>query len=280
MADYTSVNNFGTACLIEALSTHPVECLAVASSMSIYGEGCYRNGAGGFVNAPARTAGQLEMGVWEVLDERGEPLTPIPSTENRPPSLASVYALSKFDQEQMCLIAGAAYEIPVVSLRLFNTYGPNQALSNPYTGVLSHFASRVLHDSAPLIYEDGLQKRDFVSVYDVARAFRLALETPWAAGQCFNISGGQAITVKEVAQLVLSSMGRTDIEPEITGRYREGDVRHCFADISLARKVLGWEPMTPLEEGLPDLAIWFAGQTSVDSATEARAELAVRGLMV
>jgi dTDP-L-rhamnose 4-epimerase len=280
MADYTSVNNSGTACLLEALSTHPVECLVVASSMSLYGEGRYRNRAGDFVNVPERTVRQLKMGVWEVRDERGEPLTPVPTAEDKPPSLASIYALSKFDQERMCLIAGAAYEIPTVSLRLFNTYGPNQALSSPYTGVLSNFASRVLNDSAPVIYEDGLQKRDFVSVYDVARAFRLALKTPSAAGQCFNISSGQAVTVKEAAQLVLSSMGRTDIELVITGRYREGDIRHCFADTSLARKVLGWEPMMPVEEGLSDLAIWLAGQTSVDRAIEARAELAVRGLMV
>ena len=170
IAEYTSVNNLGTAILWEALSKHPVGCLVVASSMSIYGEGLYRD-ADGNIRAPQdRTLDQLKMADWEVRDEAGRVLTPVATPEDKTPALASVYALSKYDQERLCLILGRAYGIPAVALRFFNTYGPYQALSNPYTGVLSNFASRVLNGNAPLIFEDGLQKRDFVSVYDVARA--------------------------------------------------------------------------------------------------------------
>ena len=280
IADYTSVNNLGTAVLLEALSNHPVGCLLVASSMSIYGEGQYRDVDGNIQTAHDRTLEQLKMGDWEIRDSRGRPLIPMPTQEQKTPALASVYALSKFDQERQCLIVGRAYGIPAVALRFFNTYGPNQALSNPYTGVLSNFASRVLNDQPPLIFEDGLQKRDFVSVYDVARACRLAIETPAAAGLAMNISSGEAMTVKEVAERTVAAIGRPEIQPAITGKYRAGDIRHCFADISLAKQVLGWEPQVTLEEGLEDLAEWLQGQTAIDRGLEARAELAARGLMV
>jgi dTDP-L-rhamnose 4-epimerase len=175
---------------------------------------------------------------------------------------------------------GKPYGIPTVALRFFNTYGPYQALSNPYTGVLSNFASRILNGNPPLIFEDGLQKRDFVSVYDVARACRLALETPSAAGHAINISSGVALTVKEAAERVVRALGRPELEPQITGKYRAGDIRHCFADISLARQVLGWEPQVSLEQGIEDLAGWLTGQTAIDRGMEARAELAARGLMI
>jgi dTDP-L-rhamnose 4-epimerase len=207
-------------------------------------------------------------------------LTPVPTPEDKPPALASVYALSKFDQERMCLLVGRAYDVPAVALRFFNTYGPYQALSNPYTGVLSNFASRVLNGSAPLIFEDGRQKRDFVSVYDVASACRLALESSDAVGQAMNISSGVPMTVGEVALRTIRALGRDDLDPDITGRYRVGDIRHCFADISLARETLGWEPRVSLEEGLTDLAGWLESQSAADHGLEARAELAARGLMV
>ncbi len=280
IAEYTSVNNLGTAILLQEVSNRRLQRLVVASSMSIYGEGLYHNIEGRPCNAPERPLEQLRRGDWEVHDERGRPLKPVPTTEDKVPSLASVYALSKFDQEQMSLILGRAYGIPTVALRFFNTYGPNQALSNPYTGVLSNFASRVLNGRPPLIYEDGLQKRDFVSVYDVVRACRLAIETPQAAGRAINISSGVAMTVKEAAERTVEALGRPDLEPQLTGKYRAGDIRHCFADISLAREVLGWEPEVSLEAGLKDLARWLEGQTAVDKGVEARQELAARGLMV
>lgn len=280
ISEYMGVNTWGTANLLDAVSTRNIESMVVASSMSIYGEGLYRNNAGEISTARQRTIEQLRSKKWEVEDDRGEPLHPVATPETKQPSLASVYALSKYDQERLSLLVGGAYGIRTCALRFFNTYGPNQALSNPYTGVLSNFASRVLNGQAPLIYEDGLQKRDFVSVYDVARACRLALETPRASGLAMNISSGQAMTVAEAATRTVRALGRTDIEPEITGKYRAGDIRHCFADISLAKEVMGWSPLVSLEDGLQDLANWLEGQTAVDRALEARSELAARGLMV
>lgn len=280
IADYTSVNSLGTAQLLEALSTRPVEALVVASSMSVYGEGLYRDIDGNIQVATDRPLEQLKMADWEVKDALGRPMVPQPTPEDKTPALASVYALSKFDQERLCLIVGRAYGIPTVALRFFNTYGPDQALSNPYTGVLSNFASRVLNGQPPLIFEDGLQKRDFVSVYDVARACRMALETPSAAGEVLNISSGVPMTVKEAAERTIQAIGNQGISPAITGNYRVGDIRHCFADIARAKRVLGWEPQVSLEHGLQDLAAWLEGQTAIDRGPEARAELAARGLMV
>lgn len=280
IAEYTSVNNLGTATLWEGLSKRPVECVVVASSMSIYGEGLYLDASGAIRMPRERSLEQLKMHDWEVRDEEGRTLIPVATPEDKTPSLASVYALSKYDQERLCLILGRVYGIPTVALRFFNTYGPYQALSNPYTGVLSNFASRVLNGNPPLIFEDGLQKRDFVSVYDVARSVRLAIETPEAAGRAFNISSGEPMTVEECAGRTVRAIRRTDIRPQITGKYRAGDIRHCFADISLARRVLGWAPQVTLEQGLEDLANWLTGQTAIDRGLEARAELAARGLMV
>jgi dTDP-L-rhamnose 4-epimerase len=210
----------------------------------------------------------------------GTVLKPLPTPESKAPALASVYALSKYDQEQLCLIVGQAYNIPAVALRFFNVYGPRQALSNPYTGVMAIFASRLLNGKAPLIFEDGLQQRDFVSVYDVARACRLALEAPKAPGRVFNVGSGEHYTIKDLAQRICEAMGKEYIEAEVTGKYRMGDIRHCFADISLARGVLGYEPQVSINEGLEELVLWLEGQAAEDKVEQASAELAARGLTV
>lgn len=280
IARYTEINNFGTAVLMEALIKKPIERLVVASSMSIYGEGLYRQPDGVLVAGHERSVNQLKTRQWELRSSQGEILQPVPTPENKHPSLASIYALSKFDQERMCLLLGRAYNIPTVALRFFNVYGPRQALSNPYTGVLAIFASRLLNNQPPLINEDGLQKRDFVSVKDITQACRLALEVPSAAGGVFNIGSGQAYTVQEIAERMLKVLGKEHIQPEISGKYRVGDIRHCFADISLARQVLGYQPQIGLEEGLTELAGWLEGQVAYDKVSEAGAELAVRGLTV
>ena len=167
--------------------------------MSIYGEGLYKDSRGRICDCCDRSLQQIKAQEWEMRNEEGETLTPIPTPETKTPSLASIYALSKYDQEQMCLMIGRAYDIPAVALRFFNIFGPNQALSNPYTGVLAIFASRLLNNRPPLINEDGMQKRDFVSVYDVARACRLALETKEADGQTFNIASGNQYTMANSA---------------------------------------------------------------------------------
>jgi dTDP-L-rhamnose 4-epimerase len=279
IVEYTNVNNLGTAVLLEALLKQPVKRLVVASSMSIYGEGLYIDAQGRVHQAADRTLQQIKAQEWEIRSEMGEPLTPVPTPETKPPSLASVYALSKYDQEQMCLMIGRAYQIPTVALRFFNIFGPFQALSNPYTGVLAIFAARLLNGRAPLINEDGFQKRDFVSVYDVARACRLALEVPEADGHVFNIASGNQYTVRELGERIARVLGK-EIQPEITGKYRAGDIRHCFADISKARAILGFQPLIGLEEGLEDLASWLEGQIACDRVSESRNELAARGLMV
>jgi dTDP-L-rhamnose 4-epimerase len=279
VADYTSVNNLGTAVLLESLIERPVKRLIVASSMSLYGEGLYRNANGELVEGSERTVDQLKQSDWELRDADGRALTPVPTPEDKTPALSSVYALSKFDQERLCLMIGRAYRIPTVALRFFNVFGTRQALSNPYPGVLAIFAARLLNNNAPLIFEDGLQQRDFVSVYDIAQASRLALEVDAAAGLAFNVGSGRAYTVREVSELLGTVLGKS-IEPDICGKYRVGDIRHCFADITLARRVLGYEPRVPLEDGIVELAEWLEGQVAHDRVAEASAELAARGLTV
>jgi dTDP-L-rhamnose 4-epimerase len=277
---YTDTNDRGTAVLMETLINQPVERLVVASSMSVYGEGLYQRQDGTVVEGKDRSLWQLAVGKWEVLGPSGEILLPLPTPEMKTPSLASVYALSKYVQEQMCHIVGRAYNIPTVALRFFNVYGTRQALSNPYTGVLAIFASRLLNDRPPLIYEDGLQKRDFVNVRDVVRACRLAIETPGIAGETFNVGSGNAYTVRELAERMAAVLNKTEIVPQITGKYRAGDIRHCFADITKARQLLDYQPEVTLEDGLRELVGWLGGQRAVDQVELANLQLAQRGLTV
>ena len=280
IAHYTDVNNHGTAVLLEALAERPVERLVVASSMSVYGEGLYHDPQGRPVDIAERDRARLQAGAWEPRGPDGDPLTPVPTPERKPPSLASIYALSKFDQERMCLLVGAAYGIPTTALRFFNVFGTRQSLSNPYTGVLAIFASRILNGKRPAVFEDGEQRRDFVHVSDVARACVLAAQRPAAAGQVFNIGSGHSYTVAEIAHRLARVMEREDLQPDITGKYRVGDIRHCFADVARARAVLDFDPRVALEEGLAELAAWLERPVATDRADEARAELAARGLTV
>jgi dTDP-L-rhamnose 4-epimerase len=280
VADYTATNVVGTATLLEALIERPVQRLIVASSMSVYGEGLYRASDGRLVHDAERRVDRFRRGEWEPVAADGSPLQPVPTPETKTPSLKSVYALSKYDQERLCLMIGEAYHIPTVAMRFFNVYGPRQALSNPYTGVLAIFASRLLNGRAPVVYEDGLQRRDFVSVYDVARALRLALEAPDAPGHSFNIGSGESASVRDIAARMASVLDAEDIEPQITGSYRVGDIRHCFADITLARDLLGYRPQMALDAGLMELAGWLSGQQAFDRVAEANAELSARGLTV
>lgn len=287
IAPYTRANNLGTAVLLQALIAHPVRRLVVASSMSIYGEGLYRNRAGEPVGGVTRSLEALKAGDWEVRDAEGSPLTPVPTPESHLSTggLQSVYALSKFDQERLCLLTGRAYGIPAVALRFFNTYGPRQALSNPYTGVLAIFAARLLNGKPPLLNEDGEQLRDFVHVRDVAHACRLALEAPLFSAEgtpveepVFNIGSGEARSVSSVGYTLAQVLG-SSIQPEITGNYRVGDIRHCVADIGRARRLLGYEPAIPFKAGVRDLANWLREHPSAaDYTARARAELLTHGL--
>jgi len=276
---YTSVNDVGTAILFEALTRCPVRRVVTASSMSIYGEGLYRDADGRPVEDAERDPPREGQAGWDPLDARGRPLAPLATPEWKRPSLASVYALNKYVQERMTHILAPAYGMEGVCLRLFNVYGPGQALANPYTGVLAIFASRLLNGQRPMIFEDGRQRRDFVHVSDVARAFADALELPDAAGGTFNIGSGTDRSIAEIAAALARAMGRDGIEPEIVGKARAGDIRHCFCDTTLAARRLGFRARRDFDEGLAGLAEWVAGQQAEDRVGKARAELEERGLV-
>jgi dTDP-L-rhamnose 4-epimerase len=276
---YTSVNETGSAVLFEALIDHPVRRVVTASSMSIYGEGLYENAEGELVQDAVRKPRTAATQSWDPLDGQGRPLAPVATPEWKQPSLASIYALGKYVQERQTLIMTQAYGMEGTCLRLFNVYGPGQALSNPYTGVLAIFSSRLSNGQRPLIFEDGEQRRDFVHVGDVARAFAIALQHPGVNGEVFNIGSGVDRSVTEVARSIARALGRNGIEPEITAKARVGDIRHCFCDGSKAAEVLGFRADKDFDEGLAELAEWVAGQTADDRVDEARAELEAKGLV-
>jgi dTDP-L-rhamnose 4-epimerase len=276
---YTSTNDVGTAVLFETLIEHPVRRVVTASSMSIYGEGLYRDADGELVENAERRGLRDGQTSWEPLDRLGRPLRPVATPEWKQPNLASIYALNKFVQERITHIMAPPYGMEGVCLRLFNVYGPGQALSNPYTGVLAIFASRLLNGQSPMIFEDGEQRRDFVHVRDVARAFADALELSQAAGGTFNIGSGQDRSVTEVAVELARAMGKNDVTPQIVGKARIGDIRHCFCDASLAAEKLGFRARQEFNEGLAELAEWVAEQTAEDRVEQMRAELEARGLV-
>jgi dTDP-L-rhamnose 4-epimerase len=278
---YVDANTRGTAILLELLANEPhqVEKIVVASSMSIYGEGPYFCGQDGEVYPRLRSEEQLARHEWEVrCPECGRAVEMVPTPEEKPLFPTSIYAISKMDQELMCLAIGHAYGISVVALRYFNTYGPRQALSNPYTGVPAIFSSRLLNGRPPVVFEDGQQGRDFIHVTDVARANILALESDRANGKVLNIGTGRLTTVLRVARTLAERLG-VDIEPEIVGEYRAGDIRHCYADTSKARKLLDFEAKVRLEDGMGELVNWVREQQAVDLVDSARAELGQRGLI-
>jgi dTDP-L-rhamnose 4-epimerase len=279
---YVRANDLGTAVLLEEVVKRPkqIKKLMVASSMSIYGEGAYLcEACKTSVNPFLRSSAQLAAHDWEFTCEKcGGELTPAGTTEEKPLFPTSVYAVSKQDQEQYCLAVGRAYGIPTVAFRYFNVYGTRQALSNPYTGVCAIFSSRLMNDQSPMIFEDGNQTRDFVHVSDIVQANLLALDTDTADYKVLNIGTGRATSVKQIAQALAKGLGK-DIEPETVGKYREGDIRHCVADISAARKFLGYEPKVELETGLAELLAWVKDQEAEDRVESATAELAAHQLV-
>ncbi|HKA23148.1 MAG TPA: NAD-dependent epimerase/dehydratase family protein [Blastocatellia bacterium] len=279
---YVGANTFGTAAFLEALIARrgQVKKLIVASSMSIYGEGAYECRLCGRVSPSLRPLAQLESGSWEMLCPNcNETLEPVATSEAKPLDPASVYAVTKQDQEQLCIIVGRAYGIPTVALRYFNVYGPRQALSNPYTGVAAIFSSRLLNGQPPLVFEDGLQSRDFTHVDDIVQANLRAMESEAANFQVINVGTGVATSVKRIAELLATGLGVSSIEPRIVKRFREGDIRHCFADISRARALLGYEPTISLEDGIPQLLEWAREQKAVDGVEKATEELSAFGLV-
>ncbi len=277
---YCSVNVMGTAILLEELIPlkDRIKKLIVASSMSIYGEGAYENKEGQIIYPASRSIRDLQAGQWELKNQKGELLKPVPTAESKPLKPDSIYAVNKRDQEEMCLAFGRAYGLPAVAFRMFNVYGANQALSNPYTGVAAIFSSMLLKNKSPLVFEDGNQRRDFVHAEDVARAYVLALEKPEADGLALNLGSGQSISVNEIAQILAKAMQK-NIAPEVTGKYRDGDIRHCFADISLLRATLGWEPEHVFETSVHEMLKWVLSQTDVKIIGDSFDELKKLGLL-
>ncbi len=277
---YTDVNTMGTARLLDLLvnKEHDVKKLVVASSMSIYGEGEYSCGKCGTVYPDVRPESQFKALDWEVkCPSCGDLLAPLPTRETKPLHCTSIYAITKKDQEEMCLVTGKAYGMPTVALRYFNVYGPRQSLNNPYTGVAAIFSSRIKNNNQPIIYEDGLQSRDFVNVKDIAQANMIAMENSRANYGMFNVGTGKQITILDIANTLTKLYGK-DMQPKIVNNYRAGDIRHCFADISKIRD-LGYEPKVNLEDGMRELVDWGKTVEAEDRSEDAHKELVEKGLV-
>lgn len=280
IARYMEVNTQGTAVLLQQLLNRKsrVQKLVLASSMSIYGEGKYLCMDCGAMASSLRDASRLRNKEWEVACPGcGQALAPVPTDESKPLQCSSIYALSKKTQEEMCLLFARTYGLPVVALRYFNIYGPRQALSNPYTGVAAIFASRLLNGKRPMVFEDGKQMRDFVSVHDIVQASLLAMERSGADGMALNVGSGEPVSIREVARTLAGAL-ETSLAPELTGKHRAGDIRHCFADISAARRLLGYQPRVRFAEGVKELVSWLRGQQPRDRVDAAAAELSRFGL--
>jgi dTDP-L-rhamnose 4-epimerase len=277
---YVDSNSGGTGVLLDVIASGKTDVrrIIVASSMSIYGEGAYRCPEHGLVAPGLRTESQLKARRWELqCPTCGVLLDPVPTPEDKALLPTSVYAISKMDQELLCLSVGAAYGVGVVALRYFNAYGPRQALSNPYTGVAAIFSARLLNGRAPLAFEDGQQLRDFIHVRDVARATVIAMESEKATGRAVNVGVGSPLTIMQVGQLLSKQLG-ADRDPEVTGKFRVGDIRHCWADPTRADELLGFTAEIPLETGIAELIDWVSTQKAEDHIDKAYAELGQRGL--
>jgi dTDP-L-rhamnose 4-epimerase len=279
MERYVSANSLGAAVLLEELVARRdrIRKMLVASSMSIYGEGAYRSAQGEVVYPALRSEADLEARRFEIRDGDGHPLEPLPTSEGKPLHPTSIYAVTKRDHEELFLSVGAAYGIPAVALRYFNIYGTRQALSNPYTGVMAIFSARLLNRHRPIIFEDGLQSRDFIHVSDVVRANLLAMEAEAADGKVYNVGTGKPTTILRIAELLSEQLDFRE-PPEVLGRYRAGDIRHCYADISRIRDELGYRPSVDLSDGIAELLTWLRSQTADDKIDQAARELEERGL--
>jgi len=282
IARYTDINTMGGAILLDILANekHQVEKVLVASSMSIYGEGKYDCPRCGEIAPKLRSDSQMAKGDWEMHCPKCRAVArPLPTDEEKPLYPTSIYAITKRDHEEMFISTGMAYKLPTVALRYFNVYGPRQALSNPYTGVCAIFGSRILNDHPPIIFEDGLQSRDFINVRDIAEANILALKSDKANYEVFNVGTGKSISVLQIADILIDKVGKAEgLAPQIVEKFRAGDIRHCFADITKIKKLLGFRPKVSFEDGITELTEWVAGQSATDGVEGAIAELESRKL--
>jgi dTDP-L-rhamnose 4-epimerase len=279
---YTEANSLGGAVLLDLLanSRHSVQKILVASSMSIYGEGRYRCHDCGIVYPKLRSEAQLKSRNWEMkCPSCGRDVESLPTDEEKPLFPTSIYAITKRDHEEMFLSTGFAYGIPAVALRFFNTYGPRQALSNPYTGAMAIFSGRLLNGLPPIIYEDGRQSRDFIHVKDIVQGLLLAMERPEADYQVFNLGTGVPTSIAQVAEMLAENLTAGQVRPQILNQYRAGDIRHCYADLTKARQLLGFQPQISLQDGMEDLLTWVRSQTAIDRFAQVEKELAEKSLV-
>jgi len=281
---YVDVNTRGTALLLDILvnAKHHVRKVIVASSIGVYGEGAYRCAAHGVVAPTIRPESQLAARDWEQrCPVCRAHLVSIPTPEDKPLYRDNIYSMTKYHQEEMVLLIGKTYGIPAVAPRFFNVYGPRQSLSNPYAGVAAIWLSRLLNGKQPVVFEDGGQLRDFVSIHDVIDCLVLMLEKDGADFLPVNVGSGQTVTILEVARLLKRLLG-SDIEPKVTQTGRRFDIRHNTADITRATAALGFRPRVPLEDGFGELIEW--ARTTPDVAEDffdrALDELSEKGLLV
>lgn len=279
---YTDVNVGGTANLLDLLINHKqfkVKKIITTTSMTAYGEGMYQCPRHGAVKGDLRPHQQMEAHDWNIYcSQCHSPMEPLPTPETAPQPCNSIYALTKKAQEDWLMHIGKLYRLPVTALRCFNVYGPRQSLSNPYTGVSAIFISRLKNHQPPVVYEDGLQSRDFVSVHDVVNALILAMNNPAANYQVFNIGTGIPTPIKDIAS-TLAKVMHVKIQPEINDQPRKNDIRHCFADITKAKTILGWNPQVSLQQGLQELIEWSQTQTASDDFSKATQELKDKGII-
>ena len=281
---YVDVNTRGTALLLDILvnAKHKVRKVIVASSIGVYGEGAYRCSTHGPVAPGIRSESQLALRDWEQrCPECRAHVRSVPTPEDKPLYRDNIYSMTKYHQEEMVLLIGKTYGIPAVAPRFFNVYGPRQSLSNPYAGVAAIWLSRLLNGRQPVVFEDGGQLRDFVSIHDVVACLVLMLEKSGTDYLPVNVGSGETVTILQIAQLLAKLLG-SPIEPEVTQTGRTFDIRHNTADITLARTKLGFEPRVSLEQGFTELIAWAKSSPdgAVDFFDKALDELKSKGLLV
>ncbi len=278
---YVKDNCLGSAIFLDILANtkHSIKKMIIAASMSSFGEGMYRCPKCNLTQQPElRKAGDMQKGIWEPFCKNCKiQLKATPTDETARLQSPSVYAITKKCQEELFLSIGKAYRIPAVSLRFFNAYGPRQSLSNPYNGVAAIFLSRVKNGNAPVINEDGNQTRDFVHINDIVRVCEMVLTNEKANYEMFNVGSGIPITINEVARVVLN-LNKSNIKPEVTGKFRGFDVRHCYADVTKLKKMVGWEPKIRFTEGMRDVFEWSKNEVALDLVDKAMSELEEKGL--
>ena len=279
---YNEVNILGTTHLLDILANenHSIKKMIIASSRSIYGEGKYLCKNDGVVYPNQRQDIDLANGKFNLIcDKCSEPLQLLSTDENSKVHPASIYGITKQQQEQMILLMGKMLNIPAVALRYQNVYGPGQSLSNPYTGILSIFSTRLLNGNDIDIYEDGQESRDFVFIDDVVSATILALEKKEANHQIFNVGSGVATSVNEVANL-LKFLYNSDVKISVSGKYRLGDIRHNYSDFSKIKNTLGFSPKYDFQKGISEFVEWVKTQEiKEDKYDKSVKELKLKGLI-